>query len=219
MGHVVTFPADRHPEVQHLLPWYGTGQLAEDERAMVEAHLGECAECRADLEAEPMLKEALASASPDAETGWAALEARARRSMPAPRRANRPWSALGPRLMRPERLKWVVGAQFAALVVLSVAVLPTATSVPAERQGAYRTLGDAPAGRSGNVLAMFRPDASIAAMRHSLDASGARFVDGPTPAGAYVLDVPGGEKGRELAALRRDPNVTMAEPIEEAPPE
>ena len=126
---------------------------------------------------------------------------------------------MGPRLMRPERLKWVVAAQFAALVVLGFAALPTAPTAPPARQGAYRTLGDAPAARSGNVLAMFRPDASVAAMRHSLDASGARFVDGPTPAGAYVLDVPGGENGGELAALRRDPNVTMAEPIEEAPAE
>jgi anti-sigma factor RsiW len=216
MGHVVTFPADRHQDVQKLLPWYGTGQLDEADHALVETHLGECAECRHDLESEVALKAALASASPEAETGWAALEARARRSMPAPRRANRPWIAAGRKLMRPERLKWVVAAQFAALVVLGVAALPAA---PAARQGAYRALGDAPPARSGNVLAMFRPDASVSAMRLSLEATGARFVDGPTPAGAYLLQVPGGEKGRELAALRRDPNVTMAEPIEQAPAE
>ena len=216
MGHVVTFPADRHQEVQQLLPWYGTGQLDETERAFVEAHLGDCAECRHDLEAEPELKAALSSSSPDAEHSWTAIEARARRSAPEPRRSRRPWTAAGRRLLRPERLKWVVAAQFAALVVLGVAVLPAA---PAARQGAYRALGDAPAGRSGNVLAMFRPDASVAAMRHSLDASGSRLVDGPTPAGAYLLEVPGGEKGRELAALRNDPNVTMAEPIQQAPAE
>ncbi|HEX5182653.1 MAG TPA: hypothetical protein VFW19_05805, partial [Allosphingosinicella sp.] len=90
--------------------------------------------------------------------------------------------------------------------------------------GPYHALGDAApasgeAARAGNVLAMFRPNASVAAMRRSLDASGARFVDGPTPAGAYLLQVPGGGKGAALAALRRNPNVTMAEPIDQAPPE
>ena len=222
MGHVVTFPADRHQAVRHLLPWYGTDRLDEDEKALVETHLGECAECRADLEAEPALKAALASASPDAESGWAALEARARRSTPAQRRAGRRWVAGSRALMRPERLKWVVAAQFAALVVLGAAALqtaPIAPTAPAAREGTYRTLGEAPAARGGNVLAMFRPQASVSAMRHALDASGARFVDGPTPAGAYVLDVPGGGIGPALAALRRDPNVTMAEPIDRAPPE
>lgn len=90
MGHVLTFPADRHQEVQHLLPWYWTGRLDEAERALVDAHLGECAECRAELEAEPALRAALVSASPDAETGWAALEARARRSEPPARGSRRP---------------------------------------------------------------------------------------------------------------------------------
>jgi hypothetical protein len=217
MGHIVSFPADRHQEVQLLLPWYWTGTLDAAEQAAVEDHVGECAECRAELGTEPALKEALASASPDAESGWASLEAHARRSAPAPRRASRPWMAAGRKLMRPERMKWVVAAQFAALVVLgAAAALPTA---PAARQGAYRALGDAPAGRTGNVLAMFRPDASVASMRASLQASGARLVDGPTPAGAYLLEVPGGEHGHELAALRGDPNVTMAEPIEQAPAE
>ena len=221
MGRVVTFPADRHQEVQRLLPWYGAGTLDEADRAAVEAHLGDCAECRRDLDAEPTLKAALASASPDAETGWAALEVRARRTMPAQRRrSRRPWANAGRGLMRPERLKWVVAAQFAALVVLSLTALPTAPNAPSgQRQGAYRALGEAPSGRSGNVLAMFKPDASVAAMRHSLEASGARLVDGPTPAGAYLLEVPGGEGGRSLASLRGDPNVTMAEPIEQAPAE
>ena len=215
MGHVVSFPPDRHQEVQQLLPWYGAGTLDEADRALVDAHLGDCAECRAELAAEPGLKAALASASPDAETSWESLRARAEGS-PAPRRARRPWVAAGRRLTRPEALKWVVAAQFAMLVVLGMAALPDS---PAPRQGAYRALGDAPSGRNGNVLAMFRPDARVAEVRRSLEASGARLVDGPTAAGAYLLDVPGGQNGHELAALRNDPNVTMAEPIEEAPAE
>lgn len=37
-----------HPDV---LPWYVTGRLDPDERARVEAHLRDCAECRAEVEA------------------------------------------------------------------------------------------------------------------------------------------------------------------------
>jgi hypothetical protein len=218
MGHVVSFPADRHQEVQQLLAWYWTGALDEADQALVETHLGDCAECRAELGTEPALKSALASASPDAETSWDSLRMRAR-SASAPRRSRRPWVAAGRKLARPEGLKWVVAAQFVGLVVLGMAAVPTAPTAPAARQGNYRALGDAPTGRTGNVLAMFRPDARVAEVRRSLEASGARLVDGPTPAGAYLLEVPGGQNGRELAALRSNPNVTMAEPIEEAPPE
>jgi anti-sigma factor RsiW len=212
----MTFPADPHQAAQQLLPWYWTGKLDAAEQALVEAHLDECGECRADLGTEPGLKAALDLTSPEAASGWASLQARVERSTPAPRRRRRPaWTATG-RLFRPERLKWVVAAQFAALVVLAVAALPDST--PA-REGQYRALGDAAGARSGNVLAMFRPQTSEAAMRHALQANGARLVDGPTPAGAYLLDVPGGETGRQLAGLRSNPNVTMAEPIEQAPSE
>lgn len=214
MGHVVSFPADRHQEVQQLLPWYGTGTLDEADRALVDAHLGECAECREELGMEPALTAALASASPDAETSWESLRMRA--GAPAPRRSHRRWTAAGRRLMRPESLKWVVAAQFVMLVALGVAALPAS---PVARQGDYHVLGDAPTGHTGNVLAMFRPDARVAELRRSLEANGARLVDGPTPAGAYLLQVPGGQNGHALAALRSDPNVTMAEPIEQAPPE
>lgn len=219
MGHVVSFPADRHQEVQQLLPWYWAGTLDEADQAMVDAHLGDCAECRAELGTEPALKAALASASPDADTGWESLRTRALAASPAPRRVRRPWLAAGRKLARRQGLKWVVAAQFAALVVLGMVALPATPTAPPAREGAYRVLGEAPTARTGNVLAMFKPDASIAAMRRSLEASGARLIDGPTAAGAYLLEVPGGENGRQLAALRSNPNVTMAEPIEQAPPE
>lgn len=215
MGHVVTFPTDRHQEVQQLLPWYETGKLDEAERALVEDHLQGCAECREELESEPALKTALAAESVAAGQGWGALEGRLRQSPPR-RRPERRWTAPARALMRPERLKWVVAAQFAAILLLGVAALP---SQPEQRQGDYRALGDAPAARAGNVLAMFKPGASEAEFRHALMASGARLVDGPTEAGAYVLLVPGGEQGAGLAALRHDPHVTLAEPIEQAPAE
>ncbi|RZM07374.1 MAG: hypothetical protein EOP68_14020 [Sphingomonas sp.] len=105
----------------------------------------------------------------------------------------------------------MVAAQFVAVLALGAQTL---TQRSDGRPGAYHVLGDAGATRSGNVLAMFRPEASEAAFRRALQASGARLVDGPTASGAYVLAVPG---DAALARLRRDADVTMAEPIEQAP--
>jgi anti-sigma factor RsiW len=210
MGEILSFPGDRHQEVQLLLPWYASARLGAEERAIVEAHLAGCAECRAEFNAEQRLRQAVTQLSPDAEQGWEALRAKVSAASAPHRRPRRSWAAAGRAVLRPERLRWVVAAQFVALLMLGALALPSAR--PAE----YRALGDAPAVRSGNALAMFRPETSEAEMRRSLRASGARLIDGPTEADAYVLEV-GEPKG--LAALRRNPHVTMAEPIEQAPGE
>ncbi|TFI56708.1 zf-HC2 domain-containing protein [Sphingomonas parva] len=225
MGHVVTLPADRHRETQMLLPWYAAGTLDEADRALVEAHLPDCAECRATLAAEPALREALRVEDEDGGQGWAALQARAAAAAPVPpRRRARRWSYRA--VADPARLKWLVAAQFAALVVLAVAAVPQApppapagdgVQAAAGPEGRYRALGESGAARAGNVLAMFGRDATVEDLRRALDASGARLVDGPTAAGAYVLALPGGEAG--LAALRRQRHVILAEPIAQAPAE
>jgi hypothetical protein len=132
-----------------------------------------------------------------------------------PRRRDRtPLAAVGRITHRPQALRWIVAAQFAALLALGV----HAASLD-DRRGDYRVLGAAPTARAGNTLVMFRPETTEARFRRALQASGARLIDGPTSAGAYIVDVPGGAGGGALAALRRDKEVTMAEPIEQAPAE
>ena len=205
-----------HEEVQLLLPWYVTDRLDPVERAKVASHLDSCAACREELATERALAAAVAAQRDEAVPAWEAFAARL--SPPAgavvPRRRTRsPFAALRFATSRPSTLRWVVAAQFVTLAVLGVSM---ATQ---PRPGAYRVLGDAPAARTGNVLAMFRPETTEARFRAALEASGARLVDGPTAAHAYVLDVPGGEGGTALARLRRDPEVTLAEPIAQAPAE
>jgi hypothetical protein len=67
---------------------------------------------------------------------------------------------------------------------------------------------------SANVIVMFRPNSSEADLRKLLDSSGATFAGGPTEADAYLLHVPVETRPRALAALRADPNVTLAQPID-----
>jgi hypothetical protein len=72
----------------------------------------------------------------------------------------------------------------------------------------------APAASAGNVIVIFRPDASEAAIAEALRASDARLVDGPTAADAYVLRAPTAERDRALVSLREHRAVVLAEPID-----
>lgn len=232
MGQVIAMPEKQCEDALALLPWHVAGTLDADDRAVVERHLTACADCRRELEVEGRLKALVAADDAGAADGWHAVALALDREelaggplppLPAARPARdrrRGWAAAGRMLSDPRRLRWIAGAQFAALLALGTAVIGP-LSQGGGREAPYRALGDAPAADAarGNVLAMFRPDASEAALRRALTASGARLVNGPTEAGAWVLAVPGGADGAPLARLRSQHDVTMAEPIGEGPSE
>ena len=213
---VVRLDAERHRAVQSLLPWHAARTLADDERERVEAHLAECPRCQADLAFERRLQAAhgaLDGARPrDVEQDWARLASRLDEPAPsrraglraAVRRWREHWEALGANVRR------VLVAQCALIAALGVAL---GLSLPLG--GAYRALGAAPANATGNLLVMFRAEASEAQLRAALQAAGARIVDGPTAAGAWVLAVPASRKTAALESLRAQPTVRLAEPLAE----
>jgi len=61
MADIIRLRGSPHEEAQRLLPWLVNGTLTADEVKLVEAHVSECAECRADLQAERQLARELAS--------------------------------------------------------------------------------------------------------------------------------------------------------------
>ena len=213
---VVRLDAERHRAVQALLPWHAAQTLDAHNRERVEAHLAECPRCQADLAFERRLQAAHGSVGGatghDIEADWARLAARL--DAPAPRRGaglrsgvarwRARWSALG------TGLRGVLLAQCALIAALGVALL---LSMPFA--GVYRALGAAPANAQGNLLVMFRAGASEAQLRAALQAAGARIVDGPTAAGAWVLAVPVARKAAALETLRAQPTVRLAEPLAE----
>ena len=69
--------SDPHRAAQTLLPWYGNATLDPEVRNWLEAHLGECPRCQADLEFQRHLQ-AMPAAVPAgaADRGWLALRAR-----------------------------------------------------------------------------------------------------------------------------------------------
>jgi anti-sigma factor RsiW len=219
-GRIIRLHGDPHQETQALLPWYVTGQLDASDQAQVEAHLGHCPECQAELRIERSLQLEIAGLSIDAEHSWAQLQRRREFSPPrrryaatvggwlraAGRGAGRQWrsSAAG--------LRWAVAAQFLLIVVLGVLVLPTA------RPARYHALGAAPVAASGNAVVIFRPDTSERNLRQALRSSHARVVDGPTSADAFVIHIPPAERTAALAMLRRRGDIELAEPVDSSEP-
>ncbi|MDB5707012.1 MAG: hypothetical protein JWN66_4128 [Sphingomonas bacterium] len=205
MSHIVHLHGDPHEQTQALLPWYVSGTLDLAEAAMVEAHLAECADCRAELKSDRVLGVQVASLSMDVEQGWAALRQKVSAAPP-----QRPAAGLS-FLRRPVAIGWAFAGQLAAAAL----VLALAFSLRAAPDGqVYRALGSAPVSTPGNVVVLFQPDISGRDMRVALVRSGARVVDGPTASGAYILRVAEKDRSAALDRLRATHQVLLAEPVD-----
>jgi hypothetical protein len=204
MARIIRLHDDNHWELQRLLPWYVTGRLDPAEHARVEAHLAACEECQEEVRFERTLAETVKDLPLDAEVGWRRLERRLRaepeQGASATRssavRAGAVWGG------------WAVAA--CALVAAGVTVLPREQSSNA----AYHALGAPHSVSPGNMVVIFRPETPERAIRAALTGVGARIVDGPTGADAYVLQVPAAQRSQALARLRSGPNIVLAEPVD-----
>jgi hypothetical protein len=208
MAEIIRLRGSPHEQAQQLLPWYVNGTLEPDEAAMVEAHLAQCAECRADLAAEQALSREVAALPLDVEHAWSTLSDRIEAAGP-PRRLAEPV----PFLRRKVAIGWALGGPFAAAaaVALAIAVVPGAPPPAGET---YRALGSAPTTAPGNALVMFRSDARDSDLRAALAKAGARIVDGPTASGAYVVRIAPASRALALDGLRATPQIVLAEPID-----
>ena len=214
MGRIIELLRDPHRNIQELLPWYVTGRLDPAEHAEVKAHLDACEHCQTELAFDRRVNLAIGDVPVDVERSWAAMQLRlqSHRPKPAPTERLRGWLGLGLggegwRLRSPT-LGWALAAQ-AGLLVLTGALLLQFSPAPR-----YRVLGAAPAGVAGNLVVIFNPDVSERAIRTILRANGARVVDGPTSADAYVLQVPAAGREAALGRLRKSADVVLAEPID-----
>jgi hypothetical protein len=200
---IIRLNDDPHAQAQLLLPWYVNGTLSDAEAAQVARHLCECAECRDDLEMERALAGHVRTLPGAPDRGWAALKARVEGAHAAPERKA---ALLGRRIP----LGWALLAQAASIAVVASLLIVTSGRAPQ----LYRTLGAAPRPETGNLVVVFKPDASEAAMRSVLTRNEARIVDGPTTTDAYVLHVTPGRRTAVLAELKADRDVSLAEPID-----
>ena len=210
MGHIISLHEDPHREVEALLPWYLAGALDAEEHTRVEAHLGDCQACRAELAYERRLKSEVAALPTDVEHGWARLH---RRLDMRPRRAESfGWLARAGRAWRagPTWLGWALAAQAGLIAAFGLLVAPVSPPAPS---APYHALSAAAPSAPGNVVVIFRPETSERILRETLRASHARLVDGPTASDAYVLAVPAAARASILTSLRARSDIILAEPI------
>jgi anti-sigma factor RsiW len=202
-----------HDAAEELLPWYATGQLEPEERALVEKHVASCAHCRRQLAFERRMIDEFAAMTPQVDTGWARLKAQIDPPRPvAPRehwwdRVARDAASLWQTLRRPA---------VAALAAVQLAIIGAAGAIVSLSQPAYQALGSAPPPQSANVIAMFRADTTESQLRGLLQSNQATLVGGPTSADAYLLQVPVQSRSAVLARLQGDRHVTLAQPIDGA---
>jgi hypothetical protein len=209
MGRIISFGGDPHEEIQKLFPWYVTGRLDACDQASVEAHLAGCVPCREELKLDRLLRVEAPAIPLDVDAGWAAFR---RRMVTSPKPAGGAWNRFLPRVMKTKAAK--IGSLLAAQA--AVAVFAVLAFSPDFRPQPYHTLGAPVARAPGNIIVVFRPDTNERDLRRTLRYSGARLVDGPTSANAYVLNVSGSARPAALAKLRAQANVVLAEPIDGA---
>jgi hypothetical protein len=213
---------DTHAEAWSLLPWLANGRVQPADREWVEAHLQNCAECRAELESQRRIAadmraagEAPATASADEQRSfdklWARIEAAesaapaAAHSIAAPRRASR-------------AVRWLAAAvivQGFGLALFGLNAMRSSSS------NDFRTVSTVEAVRpdAPSVRIVFSPQASISSINTLLAHQGLTIVSGPGLSGNFTAAlsadaVASGASAESVAAvISRDPNVTFAQPV------
>jgi hypothetical protein len=201
-GKIIELEPSEHQQVEKLLPWLLVDGLSAAELERVHRHLEGCPQCQSDLAWQRQLLqlgEPSRLAEPDVERAFAAIDKKlGPTSRPTARRFA--WPSL-----QGGWLPWALGAQSLVIALLAVALWQSSGDPTP-----YRTLGT-PTTAGGQIIVTFRETTTEAELRRILRGSNARIVDGPTLSGGYVLST--ADTPATVTALRREPSVTLAEPL------
>jgi hypothetical protein len=216
-----------HQRVWELLPWYANGTLAERERERVEAHLAACLRCQEEERVCRSTAGALAEAGEVAPAPHPVQLQRMLARVEESEREERE-SAGGRRLLAPLRslvqatprpLRGALAAQ-AAVILLLVGFLVWSARHPTP-PASYLTLSnpEPAAVPSVRLRVMFSPQATEREIRDLLHGIQGKIKDGPSPSGAYTVEVPAASDPADvvLARLRSEPQVMLAEPAAGTP--
>ena len=220
-----------HERIWELLPWHVNGTLSGPEREQVEAHVAECDRCAREVEAGRQMAAAMKSLGEVSPSPYPVQLRRtlarideAERTPPSRRLEAEPEDAAVPRL-----------GMLRALIAATPRPAARGAGGPGGRhppagRGArlgraalaspapvtYQTLSDAAAApaRTVAVRVMFSQRATEKEVRELLLAVHGEITAGPSPIGAYTVEIPAGgdPSALVLARLRSEPVVSFAEP-------
>lgn len=211
-----------HQETWGLLPWLANGRADAAQRDRAEAHLAECADCRAELAREQRLSAAMALPSahgPDLSQGLNRLMQRIEHaeSVRAPRVPRIPSGKGGAATIRLSTA-FGLGAVQLALVAAAAAWWVGGQAPDEAAPAGYQTLTQAPAAAAPattGLRVVFHASQSIGELQALLVTHGLAIVSGPTEAGVFTLEPTAPLSARQLDAvasdLRRSPAVAFAE--------
>jgi anti-sigma factor RsiW len=211
-----------HDDVWHALPFYVNGTLRGHARADVDAHLGTCTECRAELVTQTQVRDTILREDVRQESARSSFDQLWDRihedEAVAEAHQAHAVSPVATRAPMSRAVKWLVAAvivQGIGLATLGAMGWNQGLSVAP----AYRTLSqETPASAPGQIRAVFAPDLTLSQLQSLLSSSKLSVVGGPTEAGVYTLaleDV-NANVDNALVHLRGSASVRFAEPI--APP-
>lgn len=201
-----------HRDAWDLVPWFVNGTLGAAERAAMERHLDECADCRGEVHSQRELMQAM-RAQPQVEAMpraslrrlWNRIDAHA-----LPQRADATPSAR----RQPAASRWFAAAAAGIVLALgaTLVVLGPWRAGPAAQ---YRTVSDQAASLpEGSIRAVFAGELTVSELQQLLQDARLRAVAGPTSSGVYTLAPASGSDTRAaLEVLRAHPGVRFAEPV------
>jgi len=204
------FDDPEHGEADALLPWLVNGTLSGLERARVERHVAKCVACSHELENLRALQAVVAQddeADQKTSQALARVKARLQSSGPEPRAR---WALQSIGSQWRQASPWLRYAIVAQLFL--IAALAALLHQPTPQY--YRSLGAIPkaAGPESALVVVFSETVPERDVRDLLLRLNARIVDGPSPAGAYTLQLARGDLAAALAVLRHTSTVVFAEP-------
>jgi anti-sigma factor RsiW len=201
----------KHPQVSGLIPWYVNGTASEADRLRVEEHLRDCSRCRADLEQERRVYEAM-SVDPGVEYMPAASLKKLTARLEGPLGRAREAPAAG-RADLALRMPWRgLAAASIALAVFAVSLV-VADQWFKSHEASYHTVTVSQARPPEEVIrAVFAPNITLMELQSILDEAQLRIVSGPTEAGVYSLTSTSSRPvSSSLRALRAHATVRFAE--------
>lgn len=211
-----------HATARDLIPWWVNGRLTGAEALQVEAHLAQCAECRADAAVERRVLAGMRHKMPvefapqmSFQKLWSRIE-EVERDLPSRPEPIAPEAASVPSSIRPAT-HWKIAAGLLVAVALGLLATDAWRSVP-QGTSRYRTatVPQALTGRPAQIRVVFAPSVTVDELSGIVRGNGLAIVAGPSDAGVYGLALIAGhdtDVAEALAGLRADPRVRFAEPV------